>query len=88
MGQNFPDVHKRAHVYGSAKQGRLPPPILNKGDYPEEVTDGAEMAVCHWRPYMSLLTPAATTNTNTKYKQIQIQTNTNTNTNTNMNTNT
>ena len=71
MQQNFPDVHKRARVYVE----------LNKGDYPEEVTDGAEMAVCHWRPYMSLLTPSpATTNTNTKYKQ---DTNTNMNTNTN-----
>ena len=27
---------------------------LNKVDfYPLEVTDGPEMAVCHWRPYMS-----------------------------------
>ena len=56
---------------------------LNKQDYPEEVTDGAEMAVCHPRPYMSLLLVARNTNTNTSEN-----TNTNTSANTNANTKT
>ena len=58
---------------------------LNKQDYPEEVTDGGEMAVCHPRPYMSLLLAARNTNTN---KSENTNTSENTNKNTSANTNT
>ena len=41
---------------------------LNKADfYPLEVTDGPEMAVCHWRPYMSPSLPLLQIQNN-KYK--------------------
>ena len=41
---------------------------LNKADfYPLEVTDGPEMAVCHWRPYMSPSLPLLQIQIN-KYK--------------------